>query len=202
VIFAIVLLLFSIAGFSLERHALQCRAAFVYAPLRPRSSAQKKAAASGTVFACHSRHDSRARLLSPDSCDAMHAQNLIVISIRLGWRCDWLWRESRGDSLSNGRRFHALDSAAKHPISVILHGALRSPCFQRRKKEMKVFSFDPLAIALLVTSRFRFRAAGTAKHAITFDDMMKLHRIASASFSRREMGWRTRYPLRTWTDRG
>jgi dipeptidyl aminopeptidase/acylaminoacyl peptidase len=71
------------------------------------------------------------------------------------------------------------------PISVILHGALRVTVFLKEKKEMKVFFIRcGCAIALLSGCAFPGSAQETAKHAITFDDMMKLHRIAEPQVSR------------------
>src|SRR5207302_248344 len=69
-------------------------------------------------------------------------------------------------------------------ISVILHGVLHLTVFRRRRIEMKcIFLRCGLVGALLLGGGLGIAGQQAAKHAIAFDDLIKLHRIAEPQVS-------------------
>src|SRR5437762_2062491 len=72
---------------------------------------------------------------------------------------------------------------------VILHGMilpapLRHIAFHRRRSEMKGVILHPVFASVLLVCGPAISAQESSKHAVTFDDMIKLHRIAEAQISR------------------
>src|SRR5207248_7026418 len=71
---------------------------------------------------------------------------------------------------------------------VILHGTilpapLRFIAFHRRKNEMKGVILHCVFVSVLLGSAPAISAQESSKHPITFDDMIKLHRIAEPQVS-------------------
>jgi dipeptidyl aminopeptidase/acylaminoacyl peptidase len=93
--------------------------------------------------------------------------------------------KSSGDFLINRRSSTLLDSAAKRANIRDSARGIAAHRVPKEKREMKVFFIRcGFVIALLLGCAFPGSAQESAKHAITFDDMMKLHRIAEPQISR------------------